>query len=55
METNNLDNEILELTIELNKALIELQEEGNGFIDKNNIEKVFNINQKLEEKLNLKK
>jgi hypothetical protein len=54
MTNNNLDEEILELTIKLNNALKDLQEEGNGFIDKNAIEKVFSINRELEEKIKLK-
>jgi len=54
MDTDLLDKEILELTIKLNKSLIELQEEGNGFLDKSKIDKVFSTNKLLQEKLNLK-
>lgn len=54
MTNDQLDKEILELTIKLNKALKDLQEEGNGFIDKKAIEKVFTINRELEEKIKLK-
>lgn len=54
MTNDQLDKEILELTIKLNKALKDLQEEGNGFIDKRAIEKVFTINSELEQKIKLK-
>lgn len=54
MNKNYLDKEISELMIKLNNALIELEEEGNGFIDKSKIDKVFSFNRQLQEKINLK-
>lgn len=54
MSVDNLDIEILELTIKLNKALIELEEEGGGFIDKSKIDKVFSLNKQLEVKIKFK-
>lgn len=54
MSVDNLEIEILELTIKLNKALIELEKEGDGFIDKSKIDKVYSLNKQLEEKINLK-
>lgn len=50
----HLEIEIAELTIQLTKALKELEDEGNGFIDKSKIEKVFQINHTLQVKLNIK-
>lgn len=54
MSIENLDNEILELTIKHNKAEVELYEEGNSSADMSKIEKIFALKKQLEEKINLK-
>lgn len=54
MSTDNLDIEILELTIKHNKAEVELYEEANSSADMSKIEKVFALKKQLEEKINLK-
>ena len=54
MKPDKLDNEISELTIKLNKALVELEKEGNGFIEKSKLDKVFSLNKQLKEKIQIK-
>jgi hypothetical protein len=49
-----LDIEIYELTIKLNKAITNLTNEGDGFIDKKLWDIVYELNELLSNKINLK-
>ena len=54
MTKTKLDIEIYELTIKLNKAITNLTNEGDGFIDKKLWDIVYELNELLSNKINLK-
>ena len=54
MTKTKLDIEIYELTIKLNKAIPNLTNEGDGFIDKKLWDIVYELNELLSNKINLK-